>query len=105
MDEERHVVVEIGKGDAIFRSHRLADDDFVDIVELVPVLVAQVVILDERLELRSARNRHVECFGREEAFRVEQVEEVVVDEVREKLIRQAVERRHLRQGEVPLAEC
>ena len=36
---EREVVVEIGKGNAVLRSHRLPDDDLVDVIEFIPVFI------------------------------------------------------------------
>lgn len=36
----RHIIVQIGKRNAVFRSHRLPDDHLVDVIELVPIVVA-----------------------------------------------------------------
>ena len=33
------VVVKIGKGNVVLRSHRLPDDDLVDVIEFVPVFI------------------------------------------------------------------
>ena len=46
MGEIGHVVVEIGESDAVLCAHRLADNDLVDVVELVPILVLRISILD-----------------------------------------------------------
>lgn len=35
----RHVVIQVGKGDPVLGPHRLPNDDFVDVVELIPVLI------------------------------------------------------------------
>ena len=37
---EGEVVVEVGKGNGVLRSHRLSDDDLVDVIEFVPVFIA-----------------------------------------------------------------
>lgn len=71
MNEKRHVVVEIRKSNSILCTHWLPNDDFIDVIELVPIIIAQVVILDERFEFRSTRNRHVKSLCCEEAFRIE----------------------------------
>lgn len=105
MNEQRHVIVQVWKSDSVFRSHRLSDNNLIDVIELVPIIVARVVILDERLEFRAAGNRHVQRLRGEEAFRIKQVEEVIVDEVGQQLIRKTIKCRHLWQGQVPLAEC
>lgn len=123
MHEMGHVIVQIRECDAILGTNGLPNDHFVDVVELIPVVVTErdakelemrctgdgrtaslpnVVVLDERLELRSAGNGHVERFRSEETLRVEQVEEIVVDQICEQLVRQPVQRGHLRQAQVPL---
>lgn len=43
MHLERQVVVEIGERDTILRSHWLPNDDLVDVVELVPVFISEIV--------------------------------------------------------------
>ena len=101
VDVVRHVVVQVGEGDAVFGADRLPNDDLVDVVELIPVLVLRIGVLDQRLELGPARNGHVERFGREERLEVEQIKVVVVDQVRQQLVRQSVERGQLRHGQVP----
>lgn len=50
VDLERIRVVQIGKGYAVLGAHRLANDDFVDVIEFVPVFVVVVGLFDERLE-------------------------------------------------------
>lgn len=104
MNEKRHVVVQVGKCDSVLRTDRLSDDDLVDIIELVPVFVAHALILDQRFELRASRNGHVQSLCCEEALRIEQVEEVVIDKIRQQLVGESIERCHLRQRQIPLAE-
>ena len=36
---EGEVVVQVGKGNAVLRYHRLPDDDLVDVIEFVPVFI------------------------------------------------------------------
>lgn len=81
MNEVGHVVIEIGKSDAIFGPDRLANDNFVNIVKLVPVFVLSVGVLDKWLEFGTARNGHVQRFSSEERFQIEQVEVVVVYQI------------------------
>lgn len=99
----RHIVVQVRERDPVLRPNRLPDDNLVDVIELIPVLVAHVAVLDQWLELGSSRNSHVQCLGCEEALRIKQVEEVAVHQIGQQLIRQSVERRDLGQCEVPLA--
>lgn len=78
----RHIVVQIGKCNSVFSPNRLSDNNLVYVIEFVPVLVAHIVILNKRLEFRSTGNRHVQRFCREKTFRIKQVEEVLVHQVR-----------------------
>ena len=59
----RETVVEIGKGDPVFGSDRLPDNDFVDVVELVPIFVQHVLVFHQRLELRTAWRSWRICKG------------------------------------------
>ena len=81
MDKVGHVVVEIGECNSILRPDQLTDDIFVDIIELVPIFILCVGILDQRLEFGSTRNRHVKRLGGEERFEVEEVKIIVIDEI------------------------
>ena len=81
MDKVGHVVVEIGECNSILRPDRLTDDNFVDIIELVPIFILCVGILDQRLEFGSTRNRHVKRLGGEERFEVLEVKVIVIDEI------------------------
>lgn len=74
----RSRVVEVGEGDAILRTDLVADDNFVDIIEFIPVLLIAVHVPKQGLELRSARHGNIERLCREEGFLVEQVPVVPV---------------------------
>lgn len=96
-----HIVVQIGECNAIFGTNRLANDDLVDVIKLVPIVVAgeerdsvnlllfkyinwnlpNVVILDKWLKLGSTGNRHIQRFCGEETLRVEQIKEVAVHQI------------------------
>ena len=81
MDKVGHVVVEIGECNSILRPDQLTDDIFVDIIELVPIFILCVGILDQRLKFGSTRNRHVKRLGGEERFEVLEVKVIVIDEI------------------------
>lgn len=104
MNEKRHVIIQVWKCDSVLRTDWLSDDDFIDIVELVPILVTHALILDQRFELWTTRDCHVESLCCKKAFRIEQIEKVVVNEIRQQLISESIKRRHLRQRQIPLAE-
>ena len=103
MDEVGHVVVEIGEGDAVLGPYRLADDNFVNIIKLIPVFVLSVGVLDKRLEFGTARDGHIQRFSGEEWFQVEQVEVIIVHQIRQQLISETVECCQLRHGKIPFA--
>lgn len=37
-----HIVVQVRKGNAVFRANWLPDNDFVNVIELVPILVPKI---------------------------------------------------------------
>jgi len=59
-------VVEEGEGDLVLRSDWVADDDLVDVVELVPIFFINFDVAVEGLELGASRDRGVEGLGGEE---------------------------------------
>jgi hypothetical protein len=90
MDKERHIVIQVRKGDSILCSHRLTDDNFVDVIELVPIFISKIVIFYEKLKFGATRNNHVESLSSEEAFWIEQIKEVVVHEISKQLVGQLI---------------
>lgn len=65
----------------ILSPDRLADDDFRDIVELVPVLILLVDVSVQWLEFRTARDGNVQGLSREEALQVEEIIVVFIDDI------------------------
>jgi hypothetical protein len=65
----------------ILSSYRLADDDFRDIVELVPVLILLVDVSVQWLEFRAAWDGNVQGLSREEALQVEEIIVVFIDDI------------------------
>ena len=102
MHRARTVVVEVREGDTVLGTQRLADDDLVNVVELVPVLVL-VEVAVERLELGSAGDGDVERLGGVERLEVKEIKVVRVREVAQQLRAEAVEVRHDRHRQAPLA--
>ena len=51
--------VQVGELDLVLRADLVADDDLVDVVELVPVVLVRVVVPEQRLELGPARDRQI----------------------------------------------
>lgn len=86
MDLERNVVVEIGESNPVLRPHWLSDDHFVDVIELVPILILKLLILDQRFKLGTAWNGHVEGLSCEEGLQVKEIEVVAVHKVSQQLV-------------------
>lgn len=97
------VVVEMGKGYFVLCSDGVSHDDLVDIVEFIPILIEIAEISVERLELGASGNGHVEGFGGEERFEVEQVVVIFIDNVGEHLIGESVQIGHGVEGKSPFA--
>ena len=68
MDMKRQAVVQVGEGNPVLSPHRLPDDDFIDVVEFIPVLITrqqQKLVLMER-EGRKGGGGGEEGWGEEE---------------------------------------
>ena len=63
-------------------SDLMSDNDLVYIIKLIPVLIFLVDIAVERLKLWAAWDRQIESFGCIERLLVEQIEVVLISEVR-----------------------
>ena len=57
------------------------DNELVDVVELIPVLIARVHIAEQGLKLGPAWNAHVEALGCDERRRLKQIKVVAVHKV------------------------
>ena len=110
--QRRHVVrrdrdlarprrVQVRERDLVLGADGSAHDELVDVVELVPVVVAAVAVAEEGLELGASRNRDVERLGGRKRVAVEEVKVVWVDRVRQQLPSQAVERGEHVQRQAP----
>mmetsp|Transcript_13648 Transcript_13648/g.34058 ORF Transcript_13648/g.34058 Transcript_13648/m.34058 type:complete len:266 (-) Transcript_13648:916-1713(-) len=71
-------VVEERKCELVLGANGLADDDLVDIIELIPVIIVLLQIAMQRLELRSSWNSHIQGLGRNEGVHVEEVEVILI---------------------------
>jgi len=57
----RAVVVQVGEGHLVLCADGAADDELVDVVELIPVLVARVHVAEHGLELGTSGDAHVQA--------------------------------------------
>mmetsp|Transcript_1360 Transcript_1360/g.2988 ORF Transcript_1360/g.2988 Transcript_1360/m.2988 type:complete len:516 (+) Transcript_1360:7448-8995(+) len=96
-------IINMGEGNAILAPDGMADNDLVDVVELVPVLLllfGHVAV--QRLELGSTGYSHVEGLGRQKLGQGEEMLMIRVQQVRRYEGRsEAVQARHDRGGEAP----
>ena len=66
-----------------------------------PIYLLEVNVPDQRLKLGPSGDGHVESLGSEEGLEVKQIEVVVIHQVCEQLVSQAVEGGHHRERELP----
>lgn len=66
------------ESDLIFGSNGMTNDDFVDVIELIPIFVIVQLITKQRFKLRSTWYRHVQGFSGVEALFVKKVVVVFV---------------------------
>lgn len=50
-----------------------------------------IVVFNQWFEFWTPGNGHVQCFGREKTLRIEQIEEIIVDQIGQQLIGQAIQ--------------
>ena len=101
MNCSREGVVQEWECDFVFRTNGLTNNDFVDIVEFGPFFLVDVDVFEQGLEFGSAGESHVECFRGEERLLIEEVVVISIGEVGQELMTQSIERRHLRERQVP----
>ena len=80
--------------DFVLGADLLTDDDFADIIELVPIFVKCVHIHVKRLKLGPARNGHIQSFRSEEGILIEEVTCIAVRLVGEESAAELIEIGH-----------
>ena len=81
MYTSRPAVIKVWEGDLVLCSDLMSDNDFVDIIKLIPVFIFLVDIAVEGLKLGSAWYRQIESFSCIERLLVEKIEVVLVGEI------------------------
>lgn len=75
------VIVQVREGYFVLSSDGMSEDNFADVVELVPVLIEVTQVPIKGLELGSSWDSNVEGFAREEGLQVKEVVIVFVDDI------------------------
>jgi hypothetical protein len=96
-------VVEMWKCDLIFSPYLVPNDDFVDVVKLIPVFVLFLSVPKQRFKFWASRNCHIESFCSVKALFIEQVVVVFVCKVAQKLAREAIKIGHSWQRKPPIS--
>jgi len=102
MNSSRSTVVKVGEGNFVLGANLVAYNNFVNIIELIPILIIVKLILVKGFKLWASWNRHVQRLCGVETFLIEQVEIVFIDKVTQKLVSKSVQVRHHWQGESPV---
>ncbi len=69
----------------VFCAYGSSDDELVNVIELIPVLIAGVHVPEQRLKLWPSGNGHIERLGCDEGVSIEQIEVVLICEVAQQL--------------------
>mmetsp|Transcript_39887 Transcript_39887/g.113149 ORF Transcript_39887/g.113149 Transcript_39887/m.113149 type:complete len:527 (-) Transcript_39887:833-2413(-) len=85
------VVVQVRERHLVLSADGRPNDEFVDVIEFVPVFVTRIHVAEQWLELGATGDAHVEALGGDERFVLKQVEVVSVHEVAEELASQTVQ--------------
>lgn len=75
------VVIKMGEGNFILSSDRMSQDNFTDVIKLVPILIEVREVSIKRFEFRSSRNGNVESFTGEERFEIEKVVIIFINDI------------------------
>lgn len=79
MNSSRPTVVQMGEGNLVLSPYLVSDDNFVNVVELIPVLIIFKLISVQGLELWTPRDRNVQSLCSIKALLVKQIEVVLVN--------------------------
>ena len=65
----------MGKRYTVFCAHRVTDDNFMDVIEFVPifVIIVRCTLSEEGLKFRATWNSLIKCLCREEALLVKEI--------------------------------
>ena len=77
----RSTIIEMRECDFVLGSYLLSDDNFVDVVEFVPIFVFFIDISEERLKFRTSRNSHIKGFSGVKGLKVKKIEIVFIYKV------------------------
>lgn len=75
------VVIEIGKSNFILSSDGMSQNNFTNVIKLVPILIEIREISIKRLELRSPRDGNIESFTGKERFKIEKIVIIFIDDI------------------------
>jgi len=75
------VVIKIGKSNFILSSDGMSQNNFTNVIKLVPILIEIREIAIKRLELRSPRDSNIESFTGKERFKIEKIVIIFIDDI------------------------
>ncbi len=97
----RPTIVQMRKSYFILRSNLLPYNNFIYIVEFIPIVILLINVSEERFEFRTSWNGNIECFGSVETFLVKQIKVIIVHQVTEQLTGQSIQIGHDIEREKP----
>lgn len=81
----------------------MSQNNFTNVIKLVPILIEIREIAIKRLELRSPRDSNIESFTGKERFKIEKIVIIFIDDIWQHLIGQSVQVWHNIQRKIPFA--
>lgn len=79
MNSSWSTVIQMRESNLVLCPNLIPYNNFVNIVEFVPVLIIFKLISVQRFELRASRNRNVKCFCGVETLLIKQIKVVFVN--------------------------
>jgi hypothetical protein len=96
------IIVEMRVGDLILSSKIITEDDFIEIIELIPIVSLLNDISVERFKLWTTRYSHVKCFSSVEALKIKEIEVILVIDIREERVGKSIQIAHDWEVKFPL---
>lgn len=75
------VVIKIGKSNFILSSDGMPQNNFTNVIKLVPIFIEIREIAIKRLKFRSSRDGNIESFTGEERFEIEKIVVIFIDDI------------------------
>ncbi len=97
----RSTIVQMRKSNFILRANLMSYNNFIYIIEFIPIVILFINVSKERFEFRASWNGNIKCFGSVETFLIKQIKVIIIHQVTEQLTGQSIQIGHDIEWEIP----